>query len=148
MKKILLSAAIILSGLISFSTYADTPECNNGNKCEQTECQKGKGRHNHRQRPNLFEGIDLTPEQQTALSNLRPAHGKCEGNRGEEQTRSNAREEFKAKVKEILTPEQYTKFEENASKCKQNKGKHERRGDKKGNMGKKSPKSCEQNCGK
>lgn len=148
MKKILLSAAIILSGLISFSTYADTPECNSGTKCEQTECQKGKGRHHHRQRPNLFEGIDLTPEQQTALSNLRPAHGKSECNKNAEKCDSNAREEFKAKVKEILTPEQYTKFEENASKCKQNKGKHERKGEKKGNMSKKCPKSCEQNRNK
>lgn len=151
MKKLFLSSVIIISSLSGFTTFAQTPE-NKLAKCEQTECcgtadkcndakghkghhHDGKRKHHRGPRPDFFEGINLTPEQQSALSDIRPA--RCQNDK--EQCDASTREEFKTKVKAILTPEQYAKFEQNMADHGQHKGRHERCCDKNN--------ATERNCG-
>ncbi len=169
MKKTIFSAAIILSALVGFNTFAQTPQDSESQKCEQTTCENGqkpccgkdktdcKGKKHHKgnkpgmghnkgnkgPRHNYFEGINLTPEQQSALSDLRPAGDQRKKEKpskdGEKnisrEDRMKEREarftEYKNKVKEILTPEQYAIFEQNVNNsqanketfnCKRNKG--------------------------
>lgn len=158
MKKILFSAAIILSGLVGFTVSAQNPEGCTPNTCEQPACNQnhttccaksekpccakdapqcakdgkrhkghkdGKGMHKGK-RHDFFEGINLTPEQQSALSDLRPARGERTEKQAKDNDKKISREdrakerearftEYKNKVKEILTPEQYTTFEQNVS---------------------------------
>lgn len=139
MKKLLLSAVLIFSGLTGFTALAQTQDSKLV-KCEQTDsngkagkCKKGKDRkchrhgdkhkHRHGARPDFFEGIDLTPDQQTALSNLR-----SERRQDAQKQREAKSEEFKNKVKVILTPEQYAQFEQNYTTIIQNRSKDGNKG--------------------
>ena len=154
MKKTILSAAIIFSSFVGFNSFAQAPQKGESQTCEQTACannQNGgcckdnnvcKGKKHHKSdksgmgriktdkgpRHNFFEGINLTPEQQSALSDLRPArdkqNGKPEKNISREDRMKERKakfEEYKNKVKEILTPEQYAVFEQNVNNCQANK---------------------------
>lgn len=120
-------------------------KCSDCNK----ECNKVKpgkhGRNGFGMR--AFEGIDLTEAQKTQLETLRADFkAKKEAamkNKGENKTkkenlteeqkkqlkaekmakRQQEKQEFDNKVKSILTPEQYTKYLDNAKKMADNKGK-------------------------
>lgn len=139
MKKTFFTASIILASLIGSTAFAQTPvteagccekvectadsHCKDAQKCDKKGGQRHKGHKGHGQRPNLFEGIELTADQQTALEALRPARGERkakEAKPADMQTRQEAGkarfDEYKTKVKGILTPEQYTQFEQNLQK--------------------------------
>lgn len=101
MKKKLLSSALILAALVGFNMSAQEPATTTDKVCtENTQCQKwdknkdGKKGHRHGdckeaqcphakkgdkpgQRPNLFEGITLTEEQQVQIDALRPQRPEC-----------------------------------------------------------------------
>lgn len=148
MKKKVLSLALLAIAFVGINSFAQTSA--NGNsapKQEKTERMKdGKGmRHGH---GNPFEGIQLTDAQKTQLEQLRtrdskndkanPAdcQKKCEkGERPAKPTeeqiaaREARKQQFMNDVKNILTPEQYTTFEQNMSKMSADK-----------NMGKKGNK--------
>lgn len=97
MKKTILSVAIMLTGMLTFSSLAQTPEttaaptsteqtaetCNapcqgrhsDNNKPgkHRHNCKRGaQARHGQRQHRDFFAGIDLTPEQQSQLNAIRP----------------------------------------------------------------------------
>lgn len=95
------------------------------------ECCKG-GKHHS----SLFEGITLTAEQQTKLDSLREARkadrkrAHMNKNQGQSQSlddikkareardemRAKSRKEFTQQVQQILTPEQFTVFQQNLKK--------------------------------
>lgn len=102
------------------------------------ECKEfGKGNKNarhHGPHRNFFEGLNLTPDQQSQLDALRPrrqdcqncdtaANGQCDRKKGvcnggkfqprHDGSRRGMPAEYVGKVKEILTPEQYVQFLEN-----------------------------------
>lgn len=158
MKKKLLSAALILTALVSFNISAQEPANTDTGQPETTSTRnikadkkdkaKHDGRRGHRhgdcdrkdsrhgkqsdckgQRPDFFQGITLTADQQTKLEALRPARQEraegteakgdkknCQENRGKEgrhRRHKGMNAEYVGKVKEILTPEQYVVFLEN-----------------------------------
>lgn len=124
MKKILLALAITLG--IAGSAFAQTNANSNcrrnadapAQQCRQGECPQAS---------NLFEGLNLTPEQQTALEAIQ---NQCRDNAREnrdsvrenrEQRREQQREarlqqrrDCLSQIKAVLTPEQYVTFLENA----------------------------------
>ncbi len=156
MKKIILSLAIIAAGAFSFNAFADTTDNKPANeKCEAAaacnakqapgkEC-RGKGghkkghKHGHK-RPDMFKGITLSPEQQTQLNDLR---NECRNQRVENQNlsaeklgksredykklREESRQKFNARVKEILTPEQFVVYEQNVKNFEAKKLEHKDR---------------------
>lgn len=97
MKKIILSVAVMLTGMLTFSSLAQTPEatatqtateqttenCNtpcqgrhHGNDKPGKHRRDGKreaqARHGQRQHRDFFAGINLTPEQQSQLNDIKP----------------------------------------------------------------------------
>ncbi len=111
MKKTLLALAV-LAGVATAAT-AQTPNaernaaCTPGATCTPaaTNCEAGRDAAC----PNPFEGLNLTAEQQTALAALR---NECRADR--DSCRAEAKRARLARIKEILTPEQYVTFLENA----------------------------------
>lgn len=108
MKKTILSVAIMLTGMLAFSSLAQTPEttaaqtpteqtaenCNapcHGRHSDNNmpgkhrhNCKRGaQARHAQRQHRDFFAGIDLTPEQQSQLNDIKPLctrdSDNCEG---------------------------------------------------------------------
>ncbi len=133
MKKSLF-AAILMCAFSIVASSAQTP----GN-CPATDTD-GTCCHNNRQNagrccPALFEGIELTAEQQTALQALRTECAEhCNAQAQTREDRANRRTEYRRthlnKIKGILTPEQYTVFLENSfinSNCNRN-ARHNRHG--------------------
>lgn len=91
----------------------DKSKCDKGDKakCDKTKCDR-KGY-------NPFEGITITADQQAKLDALkanRPDRNNNEGKTGKEARpdRRQIKRDYLAKVKEILTPEQYVVFLENS----------------------------------
>lgn len=158
MKKTILSAAIIFSAFVGFNSFAQTPQAGESQTCEQTACENNqncccskdnkacKGKKHHKgnkpgighnkagkgPRHNYFEGINLTPEQQSALNDIRPARDQRKEKTAKDGEKNISREdrmkerkakfdEYKNKVKEILTPEQYAVFEQNVNNSQANK---------------------------
>lgn len=108
MKKIILALAAVVA--LSGSAFAQQNDC-----CKQKKecCTKQKSCCDKKEKcHNPFEGLELTAEQQAKLDAIRTeCKAKKECNR----------EERLAKIKAVLTPEQYTKFLENSAK-KHHKG--------------------------
>lgn len=97
MKKTILSVAVMLTGMLTFSSLAQTPEatatqtsteqtaetCNAPCQGKHSDCDK-PGKHRHNCKPgaparhgqpkhrDFFAGIDLTPEQQSKLNDIKP----------------------------------------------------------------------------
>lgn len=124
MKKILLGLvfATIASGLASAKSHDNKRDCS----CppQQDSCRRASQKP---QCPSPFEGIELTSEQKTKLDALKdecdPQKQKCDKAKADKQKakkqeiaeRQQAkRKEYLAKIKEILTPEQYVQFLENS----------------------------------
>lgn len=134
MKKVILNLAFASLSLFTFSAMAHQPSCGQscGNSCDSTKCENvGNhnqcGQHNNAcdrpQRPAIscpFEGIELTDAQKEQLKAIMP---KCERNTTQHQAMPAACPDFLAKIKEILTPEQYVQFLENTIK---NQPRHQR----------------------
>ena len=113
--RIILSIALALGGLLALSSAS--------NAQDQKAGQEGKkGRQNIEQRLNtMAEELKLTAEQKTKVKALLEDQAKkMEAMRGEMQNLSQEerrakmqtnREEMNKKMKEILTAEQFTKYE-------------------------------------
>lgn len=117
MKKIMIGVSLLLSGLFAGDVMAQTPaacQAQTQTKCETRQCDA-------KVRPgqacaNLFEGMNLTAEQQSQLKALTPCNSnkKREDRKERREAAQTARKEYLAKVKSILTPEQYVQFLENS----------------------------------
>lgn len=118
MKKTFLSIAIVIASLMGASTLsaqtaAPTPTEQQG---QRTDRGKAKGM-------NPFEGLNLTEKQQSELKALAESRRaemskqkdqKKQDMKAMKEKRQNARKEYLAKIKGILTPEQYVQFLENS----------------------------------
>lgn len=153
MKKKVLALVVAVLALGSTSVFAQSQS----QSCppQQKECCKDKkdkkdrkdkkDKKGNKKHGNPFEGIQLTPEQQQQIDNLRAeqkAQKKANREAGKElskearkEAKTKARQEFDAKVQKILTPEQYAQFKKN---CEAQKAKKEmKKKDKKERAGKK-----------
>lgn len=129
MKKTFLSIAVLLASIAGVSASAQTPADATAAAAAKTECNKGraaKGAPAY----NPFAGLNLTEQQQSQLQTLKTqmkdAKAKDaktkEAAKAEKQAqkkqkmeaRVQARRDYLAKVKNILTPEQYVQFLENS----------------------------------
>ncbi|MDE5724827.1 MAG: hypothetical protein K2I12_02305 [Duncaniella sp.] len=136
MKKLIISTSLVIAALLGGnSAIAQTScqtscpkqeQCAPGKNCGKacanpcsTPCaQRGDstrcrvdGRRGPGARCNAFEGINLTDNQKKQLEALRT---ECKAQRSDKKTKAcDFRKERLAKVKAILTPEQYTKYLEN-----------------------------------
>ncbi len=158
MKKIILSAAIIIASMTA--GLSASAKSNNGTTTDSTkkECTRGERGDRQDRYMQQFEGLNLTDAQRSQLEAIRPEKAgrpeKKDGEKPQELTkeqrqamREQARAErtkrvtdFLAQVKAILTPEQYTQFLENsyvsARDHKQGKGgKHGNKQSKPGKQG-------------
>lgn len=125
MLKISFVAALVLGGLLAFSTVASAQDAN---------ANKGKGRgQNIEQRvDNLAKELTLTDAQKTKVKALFEAQTKKmqemrteNANLSQEERREKftaMREEQTKKMKEILTPEQFTKYEKIQSEMRKKGG--------------------------
>lgn len=120
-KKVIFAGIVALSTLFSpaaFAQKADRNTCNDATK----ECRVA-GKERKAECANPFEGIALTAEQKTKLEALKAEKAAArEACRAEQAVKKEARRESAkaqrseelAKIKEILTPEQYVQFLENS----------------------------------
>lgn len=127
MKKKLFSIALAIACLagpvaVSAQTPASTPETKEQKAC----CKDGK----KQDRPNPFEGLNLSEKQQSELKALAESRKaemkkndadrkarKAEDKAKKQQAKADkmqARKDYLAKIKGILTPEQYVQFLENS----------------------------------
>lgn len=124
MNKKLIVAALGLCALVATPAFAQQPDGTNAPKKERAA--KDKNGKRDAQAPNPFEGLNLTADQQTKLEALKKEckearMAKAETRQKQARERKNvnreeakkARTEELAKIKAILTPEQYVKFLEN-----------------------------------
>lgn len=106
----MLSLAIIFiasMGMIA-SAQCDKKMC----KSDSVECyKKNKCDKKNPRLQNPFEGLNLTDAQKKQLEGLKPTPGKVDKEKIDKS--KDPRKEYLNKVKEILTPEQYTQFLEN-----------------------------------
>lgn len=120
-KKVLATVVVALAGVFATPVFAQQgakAECPK-QQCEATKCQAGKCD----QAKSPFANLGLTAEQQKKIDALR---ADCQKNAKEckEQAKTDRKDrreamgkrraEYLAKIKDILTPEQYVKFLENA----------------------------------
>lgn len=144
MKKKLLVLMLSAFAIGTVSMSAQTQQCDPQQK--EVKCCKGegkgdakcaKGKKGHGPRFNLFEGIQLTPEQKTQLDALKAQRkAKHEGDRKDmKEARQKERAEYASQVEKILTPEQFAQFKANCEKKKDGlkgkKMKHHKKGEKK-----------------
>ena len=95
--------------------------------CDKQKCDKQKQKCNKpcdRQRACEFEGLNLTDAQKTQIKAIKEeqmakrqaARQAKEAKKAEQrEARQNERKEYLAKVKAVLTPEQYVQYLENAA---------------------------------
>lgn len=121
MKKKILSIALVLTGLMGTTAMAQSPTTTR-QQTEQTATRPAK-----KAKANPFEGLNLSEKQQSDLKVLnesrkterqkkadqKKAEKKAERQAMREQNKKD-KQEYLAKIKEILTPEQYVQFLENA----------------------------------
>ena len=119
MKKTLLSVAIILASTLGITATAQSPA--NTQTCDNP---RTLGKANKAAHPNPFEGLNLTEQQKTELQSIAPKKDCCK-DKAEKKDKAQAkaekqakraenrqkmiqnRRDYLAKVKNILTPEQY-----------------------------------------
>ena len=126
-KKVIAAAVVALAGIFSSNAFAQQAVENNKKCSDKTECTRGKGvKHDKMNVVSPFEGLNLNEQQQKQLDELhatRTAEVKAakEARKAEKEKAKEARKaqfkarkaDYLAKVKAILTPEQYVKFLEN-----------------------------------
>lgn len=108
-------------------------ECKKNKDCKKKgERVKGEGdQAKKKMQKNPFNGIQLTPDQQQKIDNLRAerksqkeANKEARKNLTPEERKAakkQAREQFNAEVAKILTPDQFKQYEENCKKAKEGK---------------------------
>ena len=140
-KALLLAAILFATG--STVCFAANDSANSDNTTKK-ECKKGDNCDRKRPDFNPFEGLNLTENQQSKLNDLKSecCKRKESGQKGDKQKpdRREAKREYLAKVKSILTPEQYVTFLENMTLNRPDMGPAHNRNMKKANMGKKDMK--------
>lgn len=114
--------AMFALSAVTFGSFAAndkaTDNKNNGVCNENVNCNNRKCDRKDRVCPNPFEGLNLTEAQKTQIKELRASmpcnkdNQKGDKNNGRTD-RSQCKRDFLAKVKTILTPEQYVTFLEN-----------------------------------
>lgn len=131
MKKSILSLAIVIASSVAFSAVAQ----NQDQAAPQNKEAKKADKQNHAKAPNIFEGLNLTEKQKAQLKELAPQKPtkeqreqmkakkmeaskekktqKMEAAKKKIAERLQSRREYLAKIKSILTPEQYIQFLEN-----------------------------------
>ena len=138
MKKTILALSLSVLSVLGFSAMAQNQKCE-GKKCEnkevcKKECKKdGKDcKKFDRAQYNPFDGLNLTEAQTQQLAALKSEMKQNDGQRSDKkeqmtpeqrqekmkemmQKRENRSREYLAKVKSILTPEQYVSFLENVA---------------------------------
>lgn len=122
MKKIIMAIALGAAG-IGAAFAAQPAATTENNTCNATaQCTAQHGCRADAPKCSPFEGLNLTPEQQAKIDDLRKTcteqrqqaradRKKADADR--RQTRENGRRDMLAKIKEILTPEQYVTLLEN-----------------------------------
>ena len=124
MNKKTIVAVLGLCALVATPAFARPDD----NKRDNRGTERGReARGDRRQAPNPFEGLDLTADQQAKLDQLKKdckaARQECKKENKEARKAladsckaagCKVRSEQLAKIKEILTPEQYVKFLENS----------------------------------
>lgn len=109
-KKIVSIAAAIVAFLAinaSAQNTATTPTCTPEAKCQSVgKCKKAKT-----ECKNPFAGLNLNDSQKQAIKDLKKPS--CKGDTASGKDRKTVRSEYLAKIKSILTPEQYQQFLEN-----------------------------------
>lgn len=143
MKQNFLTAAVVaIAGLFAAPAFAQTascnatcnaPKCENKEQCEKRECKKPcrneqctKTECSKDRLPSPFDGIELSDSQKKQFEALN-AEQAAKAKQNKEQAKEDrkkasadrkackqqCRNEYLAKVKGILTPEQYVKYLEN-----------------------------------
>ena len=124
MKKKIFSIALVLAGMIGSTAIAQTPSTETTPAAKEQKCPACPAGI---KQYNPFEGLNLTEKQQNELKALREsrkadlkkemskkkAEKKADRQAMREQAQNN-RKEYLAKIKGILTPEQYVQFLENS----------------------------------
>ncbi|MDO4319358.1 MAG: hypothetical protein Q4C34_02170 [Bacteroidales bacterium] len=129
MKKKFLTAALVIATICGVPAMAQKQtkcpqykgNCPQPEQCDSTSCTCDNDNNGGRHRGGnpyreIFAGLNLTTEQQTALDALKPARPERGQRRDSTATRPDprqARRDYLAGVKQILTPEQYVVFLEN-----------------------------------
>lgn len=149
MKKKILSLAIMLFASMGMivSAQCEKQKCNVDSVecCKKNKCDKKGSRMQ-----SLFAGLNLTDAQKEQLKALRPVPGKVDKEKVEKS--KEPRKEYLNKVKEILTPEQYTQFLENCVMSKDGKKefrkdfRHKRQLHHHGKKGLHQGVKCDKNC--
>lgn len=124
MKKTVISIAVAAAAVLTGSAFAQNPVNCSSTTCTQTT--KADARQAKKQpRVDPFAGLNLTAQQQQSIDALRAERSKaCTASKEAKQQKQQAREErmnarkenrtaYLAKVKSILTPEQYVQYLEN-----------------------------------
>lgn len=143
MKKKVLSLAVLMASVFTFGTMAQTnaQATDNNKTCTEASCPKAaKGMKGNKkmkgERPNPFDGINLTADQQARLKVIRDnakqqreaakaekskavqgkvEKGKFDKDRADRRPDfSQKRKDYLGQIKEVLTPEQYVVFLENS----------------------------------
>ena len=125
MKKTLLSMALIIASMTGVSAFAQTTDGTCSKKAN-TECSKSCDKKDA-PKYNPFAGLNLTEKQQAELQALKPSKdaksadkqdkSKQTGKEDKQAMRKQFAErkrDYLAKVKSILTPDQYVQFLENS----------------------------------
>lgn len=124
MKKKIFAAAIMVMALAaSAPVFAQKNDCKANQTCTETTCAAGD---KVKKAQNPFEGLNLTADQKTKLDALRQQcaadrkQAKEQAKERKDRDRKDRMESYRqmradrlAKIKNILTPEQYVKFLEN-----------------------------------
>lgn len=124
MKKKIFAAAIMVMALAaSAPVFAQKNDCKAKQVCTETTCAAGD---KVKKAQNPFEGLNLTADQKTKLDALRQQcaadrkQAKEQAKERKDRDRKDRMESYRqmradrlAKIKNILTPEQYMKFLEN-----------------------------------
>lgn len=95
------------------------PKAKKDKKCKgDSDCKRGK-----KDRFNPFEGIELTAEQQQKIDQLRAERkaNKENAKKAKKEARAQEKKQFDEKMAQILTPEQYAKYEANCKAAKPGK---------------------------
>lgn len=123
MKKSILSLAVLLASSVGFSAIAQNP-CQPSKACTENNCKAKPCDKKDAPSYCPFEGLNLTDKQKSELQSIAPAkptkeqkaQAKAEKQakkKAKAECRQQARRDYLAKVKGILTPEQYLQFLEN-----------------------------------
>lgn len=125
MKKKILSIALVLAGLMGTSAMAQSPST--AQQVAQTATTAATPKAN---KVSPFDGLNLSEKQQAEIKALREGckverqkiaeQEKAEKKEMKEQRKKDTKE-YLAKVKEILTPDQYVQFLENAYMTQSNR---------------------------